>query len=169
MILLLLLLASIASAKTVLVVTADASDFVLSAGGSIAAMVDKGDRAILLRVTNDGKDSWNLSPEETALRTKGEVEQAAKILGISEVHSLGYRAGELGGVSPTEIRDRILFYVRLRKPDVMFLPNPYAHYVEVFDRFYTGQAAEEARHAAALENFEPPFAVAGLKPHLVSE
>lgn len=169
MILFLFLMASLASAKTVLVVTADASDFVLAAGGSIAAMVEKGDRAILIRVTNDDKDSWNLSPEETALRTKAEVEQAAKILGIAQVHSLGYRAGELGGVSPTEIRDRILFYVRLVKPDVMIIPNPYAEYVEVLDRHYTGLAAEEARRIASLPNHQPPYGEVGLQPHVVRE
>ncbi|MCP5113124.1 MAG: hypothetical protein GY953_20025 [bacterium] len=51
----------------------------------------------------------------------------------------------------------------------MFIPNPYAEYVEVLDRYYTGQAAEEARRAAALENFQPPFAVAGLKVHITPE
>ncbi len=155
--------------KIALVVTADAGDYILAAGGAIASMIDGGATAYLLRVTNDEKDSWDLSAEEAARRSSDESRQAARILGIKEVISLGYRAGELGGVSPTELRDRIMFYVRLYKPDVLFLPNPYAHYVEVFDRFYTGQAAEEARHAAALENFQPPFEVAGLAPHLVAE
>lgn len=158
-----------AADKVVLVVTADAGDYILAAGGAIASMIDGGATAYLIRVTNDDKESWDLPPEEAARRTSDESRQAAGILGIKEVVSLGYRAGELGGVSPTELRDRIMFYVRLYKPDVMFLPNPYAHYVEVFDRFYAGQGAEEAKHAAALENFQPPFAVAGLGPHLVPE
>ncbi|MBL8174036.1 MAG: PIG-L family deacetylase [Bryobacterales bacterium] len=166
---LLLLLAVAVQARTVLVVTADAPDFVLAAGGAIAAMAAAGDRVVLVRVTNDDKDSWNLSPEETASRVKGEVERAAKLLGIAQVHSLGYRAGELGGVSPTEIRDRILFYVRLLKPDAMLIPNPYAEYVEVLDRHYTGMAAEEARRIAALANHQPPFAEAGLSTHVVKE
>jgi 4-oxalomesaconate hydratase len=157
------------SAKTVLIVTADASDYLLSAGGTIAAMTAQGDRAILVRVTNDEKDSWNLPPEETARRTREESEAAAKILGIEKVIPLGYRAGELGGVSPTELRDRILFYIRLHKPDVLFIPNPYTHYDEVLDRFYTGQAAEEARRAAALKNHQPPHAAVGLEPHLTPE
>ena len=158
-----------AAGKVVLVVTADAGDYILAAGGTIAGMIDGGATAYLIRVTNDEKDSWDLSTEEAARRTSDESRQAANILGIKEVISLGYRAGELGGVSPTELRDRLMFYVRLYKPDVLFFPNPYAHYVEVYDRFYTGQAAEEARRAAALENYEPPFAIAGLKPHLVPE
>ncbi len=155
--------------KVVLVVTADAGDYILAAGGTIAAMIDDGAEAYLIRVTNDDKDSWNLTPEETARRTREESEKAAKILGFKEVESLGYRAGELGGVSPTELRDRILFYVRLYKPAVMFIPNPYAEYVEVLDRFYTGQAAEDARRAASLTNFQPPFSVVGLDTHVTPE
>ena len=158
-----------AEKKVVLVVTADASDYVLAAGGTIAAMIDDGADAYLVRVTNDDKDSWDLTPEETARRTREESEKAAKILGFKEVESLGYRAGELGGVSPTELRDRILFYVRLYKPAVMFIPNPYAEYVEVLDRFYTGQAAEDARRAASLPNFQPPFSVVGLETHVTPE
>ncbi len=155
--------------KVILVVTADAGDYLLAAGGAVAGLVAGGDTAYLVRVTNDEKDSWDLPVEEAARRTSEESRQAAHILGIKEVVSLGYRAGELGGVSPTELRDRLMFYVRLYKPDVMFLPNPYAHYVEVLDRFYAGQAAEEAQRAAALENFQPAFAVAGLATHQVGE
>ena len=47
--------------KVVLVVTADAGDYILAAGGTIAAMIDDGAEAYLIRVTNDDKDSWNLN------------------------------------------------------------------------------------------------------------
>lgn len=155
--------------RVVLVITADAGDYILAAGGAIAGMIENGATAYLIRTTNDEKDSWELSPEETARRYSEESEQAAKILGIKEVISLGYRAGELGGVSHTELRDRLMFYIRLYKPAVLFLPNPYAEYVEVVDRFYTGKAAEEAQRVAALENFQPPFSVVGLTSHVVGE
>ncbi len=157
------------SSPVVLVVTADASDYLLAAGGTIAGMIEDGAEACLIRVTNDEKDSWELSPEETALRTKQESAKAAEIIGITGVVSLGYRAGELAGVSHTELRDRLMFYVRRHKPTIMFIPNPYAEYVEVLDRFYTGKAAEEARRAAALENFQPPHAAVGLETHLTPE
>ncbi|HUG80165.1 MAG TPA: PIG-L family deacetylase [Bryobacterales bacterium] len=161
--------AAAADKQVVLVITADASDYILAAGGTIAKMLDAGAEGYLVRVTNDDKDSWNLTPEETARRTRAESEAAARILGFKEVESLGYRAGELGGVSPTELRDRILFYIRLYKPAVMFIPNPYAEYVEVLDRFYAGQAAEDARRAASLSNYQPPFAVVGLETHITPE
>lgn len=156
-------------AQSVLVVTADASDYVLCAGGTLAKLASDGAQITLVRVTNDDKDAVNLSPEETASRVRQESEIAAKELGIAKVIHLGYRAGELGGVSPTELRDRIMFYVRLTKPDVMFIPNPYAEYVEVLDRHYAGMAAEEARRTATMPNHQPAHAIAGLSPHTVKE
>ncbi len=165
----LLAFAAAANSKTILIVTADAADFVLAAGGTIASMTATGDRAILLRVANDDKNAWDLAPEQAAARTSAECEQAARALGIEKVVSLGYREGELGGVSPTELRDRIAFHIRLLKPDVLFIPNPYAEYVEQLDRHYTGMAAEEARHTAALRNHQPPLAAIGVEPHVTRE
>ena len=54
-------------------------------------------RSLRIRVTNDEKNSWDLTPEETALRA-AESEQAGKILGVKEVISMGYRAAELADV-----------------------------------------------------------------------
>jgi LmbE family N-acetylglucosaminyl deacetylase len=165
----LLALAARAQSPVVLVVTADASDYLLSAGGTIAGMIDKGATAYLIRVSNDEKDSWDLSPEETARRTRAESEQAARILGFKEVVSLGYRAGELAGVSFTEIRDRLIFYIRLYKPRVLFIPNPYNEYDRVLDRYYTGRCAEDAWRSAGFGNYAPPLGEAGLAPHQTPE
>jgi len=124
----------------------------------------------LIRVTNDEKDSYDLSPEETALRTRAESEQAARILGIKEVVSLGYRAAELAGASFTGIRDRLIFYIRLYKPRALFIPNPYNEYDRVLDRYYTGWAAEDAWRAAGFANYAIPLtAETALGPHQTPE
>src|SRR5687767_5595391 len=81
-----------AQKKVVLIVTADAEDYVLAAGGTIAAMVASGAEAHVLRVTNDEKSAWNLTPEEAAVRIRAESENAASILGVKEVVSMGYRS-----------------------------------------------------------------------------
>jgi len=160
---------ALAAQPVVLVVTADASDYTLAAGGTIAAMTAKGAEVHLIRVTNDEKDSYDLPPEETALRNRDESIEAARILAIKEVHSLGYKADELAAVSFTEIRDRLILYIRRYRPSVLFLPNPYTEYDRTLDRYYTGRAAEDAWRAAALENFAPPLSEAGLRPHLIGE
>ena len=155
--------------NTVLVVTSDAGHYVLHAAGTVAKMVEDGMDAILVRVGNDEKDSWDLSPEETALRTKKESEAAAKILGVKKVISLGYRSSELYDVPFSTMRDRLIFYIRIHKPKVMFIPNPYTEYDRNHDRYYTGRAAEDAWRAAAFRNYLPATKDTDLKPHLTSE
>jgi LmbE family N-acetylglucosaminyl deacetylase len=155
--------------KTILVVTADAADYLLAAGGTIAGMIDAGATAHLIRVSNDEKESWDLAPEETARRNRLECEEAGRILGIRDVVSLGYRAAELADVPFTTVRDRIIFYIRHYKPTILFIPNPYTEFERALDRYYTGRAAEDAWRAAAFENYQPPFAEVGLRPHLAPE
>lgn len=153
----------------VLVVTAGAGDYLQSAGGTLAGMIDRGAEVYVLRVTNDEKDSYNLGPEETALRVKTESEEAGRILGVKEVIPLGYRQWELADVSFTELRDRIIWYLRHYRPQVLFVPNPYTEHDRVLDRYYTGAAAEDAWRAAAFQNYQPAHAEAGLGPHLTPE
>jgi LmbE family N-acetylglucosaminyl deacetylase len=162
-------LAAQTTKPVVLIVSADTENCLLAAGGAIADMVDRGVAAYLIRVTNDDKDAADLSPEEAALRTRTESEQAAQILGVKEVVSMGYRAAELADVPFTTLRDRLMVYIRHYRPTVMFIPNPYTEYDRVLDRYYTGRAAEDAWRAASLENYLPPFTAAGLRPHLTPE
>ena len=164
-----LFVAILAAQQKVLVVTADASDYLLAAGGTIAGMSARGAEVTLIRVTNDEKDSYDLPPEETALRTRRESEEAARMLGIKEVIPLGYRADELADVPFTTLRDRLIFYIRFYKPSVLFIPNPHTEFDRVLDRFYTGRAAEDAWRAASLANYQLPFAEVGLATHLTPE
>jgi LmbE family N-acetylglucosaminyl deacetylase len=157
-----------ADKPVVLVITADAEDYLLAAGGTIAAMTERGATAHVIRVTNDDKNSWDLAPEETARRTRAESEHAAKLLGVTDVISIGYRAAELADVPFTTLRDRLMVYIRHYRPAVLFIPNPYTEYDRVLDRYYTGRAAEDAWRAASLGNYLPAFGTA-LKPHLTPE
>ena len=160
---------AMAQQPTVLVITADSADYIQAAGGTLAAMAAKGSAIHVIRVSNEEKEAWDLSPEEAALRTKTESEAAARVLGVKDVISLGYRAGELADIPFTTLRDKLIFYIRHYKPGILFLPNPYIEYERAFDRYHTGRAAEDAWNAAALENHLPPFTASGLKPHLVPE
>jgi LmbE family N-acetylglucosaminyl deacetylase len=158
-----------AGKPVVLVITADTENYLLAAGGTIAGMIDGGAIAHVIRVTNDDKDSWDLSPEETALRARAESEQAGKVLGVTDIISMGYRAAELADVPFTTLRDRLMVYIRHYRPAAMFIPNAYAEYDRVLDRYYTGRAAEDAWRSASFDNYLPPFGAAGLKPHLTPE
>jgi LmbE family N-acetylglucosaminyl deacetylase len=153
----------------VVIITSDASNYVLHAGGTVAKMVEDGMDAYLIRIGNDEKDSWDLSPEETALRARQESEAAAKILGIKKVISLGFRSSEFRDIPFTTMRDRLVYYIRLYKPRVLFIPNPYTHYDRNHDRHYGGRAAEDAWRAAAFENYLPAMKETDLGPHLTPE
>lgn len=168
-VLLLIACAALCGQQRVLVISADTPNVLLAAGGTLAAMAGKGAEIRLIRVTNDEKDAWDLRPEEAALRSREESEAAAKVLGIREVISMGYRAGELADVPFTTLRDRLMVYIRHYRPAVLFIPNPYTEYDRVLDRFYTGRAAEDAWRAAPMENYLPPLTQSGLKPHLTAE
>jgi LmbE family N-acetylglucosaminyl deacetylase len=155
--------------NTVVVITSDASNYLLHAGGTIAGMVEGGMDVYLIRVGNDEKDSWDLSQAETALRNKRDSEEAAKILGIKKVISLGFRSSEFLDVPFTTMRDRLAYYIRVYKPRVLFIPNPYSHYDRNHDHYYAGRAAEDAGRAAAFVNYLPAMKDVDLGPHLTPE
>lgn len=150
---------------TVLIIASDAG-WLECAGGTVAAQIASGATAILVRVGNDEKESVGLTPEETAHRNRQEAEAAAKLLGISETISFGYRSSELRDVPHSTIRDRILFLIRHHRPTALFFPNPHTEHDRNLDRYYTGAAAEDAWHCARYANFLP---AANLPPHIVPE
>jgi LmbE family N-acetylglucosaminyl deacetylase len=158
-----------ADKPVVLVIAADTENYLLAASGTIAGMIERGAIVHVIRVTNDEKNSWDLSPEETAVRARAESEQASKVLGVTDVISMGYRAAELADVPFTTLRDRLMVYIRHYRPTAMFIPNASAEYDRVLDRYYAGRAAEDAWRSASFDNYLPPFGAAGLKPHLTPE
>jgi len=155
--------------NTVMVITSDASNYVLHAGGTVAKMIDGGMEGILIRIGNDEKDSWDSSIEETALRTKQESEAAAKILGINKVISLGFRSSEFRDVPFTTMRDKLAYYIRVHKPRVLFIPNAHTQYDRNHDSYYGGRAAEDAWRAAAFNNYLPAMKDVDLGTHLTPE
>ena len=160
--------AAATAGKTILIVAADAG-WLECAGGAVAKRTGDGADAILIRIGNDEKESWGLTPEETALRNRNESETAAKILGIQEVVSLGYRSSELRDVPHTTLRDRLIFLIRHHRPAVLMFPNPHAEHDRNLDRYYAGAAAEDAWHCARFQNFLPAASHGGLAPHIVPE
>jgi LmbE family N-acetylglucosaminyl deacetylase len=150
---------------TVLIVASDAG-WLECAGGTIAAQIANGANAVLIRVGNDEKESVGLTPEETAHRNRQESEAAAKLLGITETVSFGYRSSELKDVPHTTIRDRLIFLIRHHRPSALFFPNPHTEHDRNLDRYYVGAAAEDAWHCARYANFLP---AANLPPHIVPE
>jgi LmbE family N-acetylglucosaminyl deacetylase len=164
----LFLMAAALHAKTVVVVSPHGDDFVVHAAGTIAKMAKAGDDVYLVRVTNDEKHAPGTSMEETRVLARGEVDAAAKILGIREVVHLNFKDGELDPVSETELRARFIQLFRTFKPDTVMTSDPYTRYDDNFDHQKVGRAVEDARWTGGNDKFHPEMNRAGLATHGVA-
>ncbi len=139
------------------------------AGGTVAKLLNEGYTGYLIRVTNDEKDSYDLSLGETVLVNEQDTARFVKVAGLKKCYDLSYRNHGLDDVSRMEIRVRMVFLFRLLKVDTVITYNPWGHDEENPDHYVTAQAVEAAcwmsgDHLDFPEHFE-----AGLKPHSVSE
>lgn len=128
----------------VLVVTASARDYLFGAGGTLAKMIEEGRPVYVLQFGNDEKDSIQLGPAATRLANHEEGERAARLLGVKEVLNLGHKSGELAYISSSEMRNQVMTMVRFYKPEILFFPDWYAHYMNDDDVYRVGRMAEEA-------------------------
>lgn len=155
--------------RTLVIVTAHADDFTIFAGGTIAKLVDEGYTAHLIRVTNDEKDSYDLSGGETSHRNTVEMETAARIMGIKEIHSLDFRNDEMDWVPETEVRGRLIMLFRKLKPWTVMSFDPSAKYEENPDHKKTARATEDACWTSQGHLFFPEHFTVGLKRWVVLE
>jgi LmbE family N-acetylglucosaminyl deacetylase len=155
--------------RTLVIVTAHADDFTIFAGGTIAKMIDEGYTAHLIRVTNDEKDSYDLSGGETSHRNTLEMADAAKIMGVQEMHSLDFRNDELDPLPETEVRSRLIFWFRKLRPWTVMSFDPSAKYEENPDHKKTARAVEDACWTAQGHLFFPEHFTVGLRRWVVLE
>ena len=158
-------LAAPAQEQRVLVVTAHAGDYLVGAGGTLAALIAQGHEVYVVQVTNDEKSSAGLGPAETQKANDEEGREAARLLGAREVVALGHKAGELGHLSSTELRQELFALIRYFKPRIIFIPDPYLHYDPDRDHYYVGKMAEEAWGYSGGSMFGPELARVGLAPY----
>lgn len=128
----------------VLAVAANSRDYLYGAGGTLAKMIAEGRPVYVLLFGNEEKDSVGLGPARTRLANNEEGERAAKALGVKEVLNLGYKSGEFGQLSTSELRNHVMTMLRFWKPEIMFFPDWYIHYIDDKDTYWTGRMAEEA-------------------------
>jgi len=155
--------------RVLVIVTAHADDFTIFAGGTIAKLIDEGYVAHLIRVTNDEKDSYDLSVGETSHRNTVEMEEAARIMGIREIHSLDFRNDEMDWVPETEVRGRLILLFRKLKPWTIMTFDPSAKYEENPDHKKTARAVEDACWTSQGHLFFPEHFSVGLKRWVVLE
>ncbi|MEZ5361544.1 MAG: PIG-L family deacetylase [Bryobacterales bacterium] len=127
----------------VLVVAASARDYVLGAGGALAKRIDAGAPVYVVIFGNGDKSAVGLSPSEARKRNRAEAEAAGRKLGVRETLFLGYSEGYLAQISSSELRNQLMALFRIYKPDELFFPDWYVHYISD-DAYRVGRMAEEA-------------------------
>jgi LmbE family N-acetylglucosaminyl deacetylase len=145
----LLAAAALSAQAPVLVITASARDAVMGAGGTLALMAKEGRPIYVAVFGNEEKASVSLSPAETRLANNAEGERALKMLGVREVINLGHKSGELAYISSSEMRNQVMALTRLYKPEVLFFPDWYTHYLDDNDIYRVGRMAEESPYGGS--------------------
>lgn len=162
------------SSLRALVVVAHPDDAEFGAAGSVATWVDSDIEVHYCLVTDGeaGGSDLGVSPRDMAATRRAEQSAAAAVLGVSELHWLGYPDGRVtGGI---ELRRDIARLIRQVRPDRLVTQSPERSYQRIYashpDHLATGEAALCAVYPDARNPFaHPELAAEGLAPHSVPE
>lgn len=154
---------------TVLVISPHADDAAAFCGATLAKFADQGYKVVLVRVTDDSKDSFGLSVKETIQANTEQLHHVADILGISEIVELGYPTDCLEDVSRVELRERIVYLFRKYRPYGVFTFDPDGLYENNLDHIVVAQAVDEAFWVACFDKHHPEHFDEGLEPFSVCE
>jgi Uncharacterized proteins, LmbE homologs len=155
--------------KVFALITPHLDDGPIFAGGTVAKLLNEGYTGYFIRVSNDEKDSYNLTLGETVLANEQDAARFVEVAGLKKRYDLHYRNHGLDDVSRMEIRVRLMFLFRLLKVDTVLSYDPWGHYEENPDHYVTAQAVEAACWMSADHLDFPEQFDAGLKVHGVSE
>ena len=152
--------------RTVLVVVPHADDLALFLGGTVAMWAERGWRVVVVRVTDDARDSWGLTIETTVAANRNEFMRAADLLGVTEIVELGYATDVLADVSEVELRERLIRLVRTHRPYALVGFDPHAQFGEDNqDHVKVAAATDEAFWTSQFDLHHPEHLTEGLRPH----
>ena len=154
---------------TAMVISPHADDATAFCGATLAKLADQGWKVVLVRVTDDRKDSLGLSIEETIQRNAEELRTAAQILGVQEVVELGFETDMLADIPLGKLRERIVYLFRKYRPYAVFSFDPDGLYENNQDHVRVAQAADEAFWVACFDKHYPEHFKEGLEPFSVCE
>lgn len=151
--------------ERVLVVTAHPDDVDFGAAGTVATLADEGIEVSYCIVTDGdagGFDAAVPRSEIPAIR-RAEQQAAAAVVGVTDVHFLGYPDGRL--VASIELRRDISRVIRQVRPQRVLCQSPDRSYVRIFASHPDHLAAGEATLCAVYPDARNPFA----HPELLAE
>lgn len=148
--------------KVLAAIQAHADDVPYMWGGTVAKLIKEGYTGYLIRTTNE-----ETSNDIDAIEQ--DHHNLAKVLGLKKAFDLGYRKHRIDIVSEVELRARLFFLIRVLQIDTILTFDPFDHYEENPDHYYTAQAIMAARWMASQRKEYPEHIKGGLKPKSVRE
>jgi LmbE family N-acetylglucosaminyl deacetylase len=143
-------------------------DIPIFAGGTVAKLVAEGYTGYLIRTTNDEMVGSGTTGQRV-LDNERDTEAVAKALGLQKVFNLDYRNHQMDEISRLELRERLIYLIRLLKIDTIVCYDPWGIYEENPDHYVTAQVVEASCWMAGLEHDYPEQLSASLEPHAVRE
>lgn len=140
-----------------LVITPHPDDAEIGCGGTVSKWISEGTKVFYVLCTNGdkGSDDPEMTSERLAKIRYEEQEEAAKVMGVSEVVHLGYPDGGLN--DDAEFRGKLVHAIRRFQPDVVFSTDPmrrtfYSHR----DHRMCGQVSLDAAFPFARDRLHYP-------------
>lgn len=162
--------------KIILVILAHPDDPEFFCGGTLARWKRAGNKIEYCLITNGNKGTSDplITPESLTKLRRDEQERAAAIIGVDDIHYLGYDDGTL--VPDLNVRKDVIRVIRKVKPNIVvtcdptnFFPND--SYINHPDHRAAGIIAIDAVFPASGNKMFFPELVEqeGLQPHSVEE
>ena len=155
--------------QTAMIISPHADDAAAFCGATIAKFSDQGWKVILVRVTDDRKDSVGLTIEATIARNTAELHHAAAILGVHEIVELGFETDMLADLPLGRLRERMVYLFRKYRPYAVFTFDPFGLYENNQDHIRVAQAVDEAFWVSCFDKHDPEHFEAGSAPFSVCE
>jgi len=154
-----------------LIIVAHPDDIDFGAAGTVATLTDHGVEVVYGLVTSgQAGEPAELSPAElTEIRQKEQTDAAA-VVGVSELHWLGFPDGHL--VADLELRKAISRLIRIVKPDLVITQTPIRNLERIYaahpDHLAAGEATVSAVYPDARNGHSfPELLDEGHLPHAV--
>ena len=159
----------------ILIVTAHPDDVDFGSGGTVATWTNEGHEVVYCLVTDGqaGGSDNTISRDEMAAIRRREQTAAALVLGVTELHFLGFPDGAV--VADLNLRREISAIIRIVKPDRVVTQSAERRYDRIYashpDHLATGEATLCAVYPDARNEFAFPELISerGLIPHAVPE
>jgi LmbE family N-acetylglucosaminyl deacetylase len=155
---------------TVLAICPHADDAAAFFGGTLAKFSNEGWNVVLVRVTDDCKDSVGSNLADTIHTNTEQLHAAAEFLGVDEIVGLDYETDALADVSKVDLRERIVYLFRKYRPYTVISFDPFGMYEGNMDHIVVAQAVEEAYWVSCFDLHYPEhFDEEGVTPFSVCE